>query len=124
MEDIATMNRRHALVAYVLVACTLVLGLIARAAETRKGSWTVARSDQSGKVSFGLIYRDKHNNSNHQSDWPVSDFKASTFPRPASRTSSSSSRAMRARSTPKVFSTMAKAPASFTSRLTRNTSLG
>src|SRR5215467_16295349 len=75
MEDIATMNRRHALVAYILVACTLVLGLIARAAETRTGSWTIARTEESGKVSFGLIYHNKHNNSNHQSDWPVSDFK-------------------------------------------------
>src|SRR5215468_1725354 len=79
MEDIVTMNRRHALVAYVLVACTLLLGLIARAAETRKGSWTIARSDEPGKVSFGLIYHDKHNNSNHQSDWPVSDFKGVDF---------------------------------------------
>src|SRR5499433_3187156 len=79
MEDIATMNRRHALVAYVLIACTLLLGLIARAAETRKVSWTIARSDEPGKVSFALIYQDKHNNSNHQSDWPVSDFKGVDF---------------------------------------------
>jgi len=65
-----------------LSACTLVLGLIARAADTRKGSWTIARSDEPGKVSFGLIYRDKHNNSNHQSDWPASDFKGVDFSKP------------------------------------------
>src|SRR5262249_20809735 len=79
MEDIATMNRRHALVAYILVACTLVLGLIARPADTGQGSWTMTPSDEPGKVSFGLIYHDKHNNSNHQSDWPASDFKGVDF---------------------------------------------
>ena len=31
MEDLAAMNRRHALIAYILIACTLVLALIARA---------------------------------------------------------------------------------------------
>jgi hypothetical protein len=79
MEDIANMNRRHALVAYILVASTLVLALISRAAETRAGSWTIAHSEESGKVSFGLIYHNKHDNSNHQSDWPVSDFKGVDF---------------------------------------------
>ena len=52
MEDLAAMNRRHALIAYVLIACTLVLALIVRASETRAGSWTIARSDEPGKVSF------------------------------------------------------------------------
>jgi len=79
MEDIATMNRRQALVAYVLVACTLLLTLISRAAETRTGSWTIARSDEPGKVAFALLYHSKHNNSNHQSDWPASEFKGVDF---------------------------------------------
>ena len=79
MEDLAAMNLRHALIAYVLIACTLVLALIARASETRAGSWTIARSDEPGKVSFALIYHSKHNNSNHQSDWPTSEFHGVDF---------------------------------------------
>ena len=46
MEDLAAMNRRHALIAYVLIACTLVLALIVRASETRAGSWTITHSDE------------------------------------------------------------------------------
>jgi hypothetical protein len=79
MEELAAMNRRHALVAYILIACTLVLGLIARAADTRTGSWTIAHSDEPGKVLFALIYHSKHNNSNHESDWPAGDFKGVDF---------------------------------------------
>ena len=79
MEELAAMNRRHALIAYVLIACTLVLALIARAAETRTGSWTLSHSDQPGKVEFGLIYHSQHNNSNHQSDWPAGDFHGVDF---------------------------------------------
>src|SRR6266849_778378 len=79
MEDPNAMNRRHALIAYILIACTLVLALIARASETRTGSWTISHSDEPGKVSFALIYHSKHNNSNHESDWPTSDFKGVDF---------------------------------------------
>src|SRR5216684_3449674 len=79
MEDPNAMNRRHALIAYILIACTLVLALIARASDTRTGSWTISHSDEPGKVSFALIYHSKHNNSNHESDWPTSDFKGVDF---------------------------------------------
>ncbi len=73
------MNRRHALIAYILIACTLLLALIARASDARTGSWTMSRSDEPGKVSFALIYHSKHNNSNHQSDWPTSEFQGRRF---------------------------------------------
>src|SRR5260370_11963257 len=79
MEALAAMNRRHALIHYTLIACTLVLALIARASDTRTGSWTISHSDEPGKVSFALIYHSRHNNSNHQSDWPTSDFKGVDF---------------------------------------------
>ena len=79
MEDLAAMNRRHALIAYILIACTLVLALIARASETRSGSWTISHSDEPGKVMFALIYHSRHNNSNHESDWPVSEFRGVDF---------------------------------------------
>src|SRR5882724_9944939 len=82
MEDPTAMNRRHALVAYILIACTMLLALIARASDTRTGSWTISHSDEPGKVSFALIYHSKHNNSNHESDWPASDFKGVDFSRP------------------------------------------
>ena len=49
------MNRREALLVYVLVAVTLLGGLLSRAAEDRKGDWTIHRSDEAGKVEFGLI---------------------------------------------------------------------
>src|SRR5260370_41801264 len=79
MEALAAMNRRHALIHYTLLACTHVLALIARASDTRTGSWTISHSDDPGKVSFALIYHSKHNNSNHESDWPTSDFKGVDF---------------------------------------------
>ena len=79
MEDPTAMNRRHALIAYVLIACTLVLGLIARASDSRTGSWTISHSDEPGKVSFALIYHSKHSNSNHESDWPTGEFKGVDF---------------------------------------------
>src|SRR6266436_3053355 len=79
MEDLAAMNRRHSLIAYVLIAATLLLALIARASDTRTGSWTISHSDEPGKVSFALIYHSKHNNSNHESDWPTSEFKGVDF---------------------------------------------
>src|SRR6267378_2099266 len=81
MEDHAAMNRRHAIIAYILIACTLVLALIARASDSRTGSWTISHSDEPGKVSFALIYHSKHNNSNHESDWPTSEFKGVDFGR-------------------------------------------
>jgi hypothetical protein len=78
MEE-SEMNRRNALIAYVLIACTLVFALIARAADTRTGSWAISHSDEPGKVQFALIYHDKHSNSNHQSDWSTSEFRGVDF---------------------------------------------
>src|SRR5258708_32542814 len=57
----------------------MLLALIARASDTRTGSWTISHSDEPGKVSFALIYHSKHNNSNHESDWPTSEFKGVDF---------------------------------------------
>jgi len=81
MEEYTAMNRRHALVAYILTACTLVLALVARAADSRTGSWTVTHSDEADKVQFQLIYHTEHSNSNHQSDWPKAEFKGVDFSR-------------------------------------------
>jgi hypothetical protein len=81
MEDLAAMNRRHALIAYILVACSLVLSLLARADNSRTGSWTITHSDEPGKVSFALIYHSQRSNSNHQTEWPVSEFHGVDFAR-------------------------------------------
>jgi hypothetical protein len=74
LKEGTAMNRRHALTAYALVALSLGLALIVRAADTRRGSWTIERSDEPGKVNFALISHDKHNDSNHEGDWPLGDF--------------------------------------------------
>src|SRR5262249_26356657 len=71
-------NRRDALVAYILVAFALLGSLasrVVRAAETRSGSWTLQkRSDEPGKVEFGLIEHRQHGMSSHSSDWPIGVF--------------------------------------------------
>ena len=82
MEELADMNRRNALIAYILIAGTLVLALIARAAESRSGSWTITRTDEPGKVSFALMYHSRKDNSNHQSDWATSEFHGVDFSKP------------------------------------------
>jgi hypothetical protein len=68
------MNRREALLVYVLVAVTLLGGLLSRAAEDRKGDWTIHRSDEAGKVEFGLIEHRHGGSSHHESPWPLGVF--------------------------------------------------
>ena len=69
------MNRRQALICYVLIACSLVIVLLAKAADTRTGDWTISRSDTAGTVEFSLITRQHGGYSHHQSDWPVSSLQ-------------------------------------------------
>ena len=68
------MNRRDAMISYVLVVCALLGGLISRAAETLSGSWTIARSAEPGKVEFALIHHQHGHSSSHESAWPVTAF--------------------------------------------------
>lgn len=68
------MNRRQALVCYILVVCSLVIVWAARAADKNSGDWTMRHSGEPGKVDFGLItYHD--GTSHHESNWPVSAFQ-------------------------------------------------
>ena len=46
-----------------------------QAAEDFKGNWTISSSKQAGQVHFGLIHHMHGGNSQHQSDWPVSEFQ-------------------------------------------------
>jgi len=79
MEE-SEMNRRNALMLMWLIACTLVfLALIARAADTRTGSWAISHSVERAKFSFALIYNDKHSNSIHQSDGPPANSRRRFF---------------------------------------------
>ena len=83
------MNRRDALICYVLVASlftSLAVGsLIAKAADSLSGSWTIQHSDEAGRVQFALIKNDRHGNSTHESDWPVSTFVGLDFSQPGKR---------------------------------------
>jgi len=74
-EDDLTMYRRHALIAYILVACTLVIAFLALASENLSGSWTLRHSDEPGKVAFALITHHRGGTSHHESDWPASAFQ-------------------------------------------------
>src|SRR5579885_3482668 len=74
-EDDLTMYRRHALIAYILVACTLVIAFLALASENLSGSWTLRHSDEPGKVAFALITHHRGGTSHHGSDWPASAFR-------------------------------------------------
>ena len=68
------MDRREALQIYVLVVIALVGGFISRAAEERKGDWTLHRSEESGKVEFGLIEHRHGGSSHNESSWPLGIF--------------------------------------------------
>lgn len=68
------MNRRDGLLCYVLVATCLLGALLAKAADSFSGNWTIAHSDEAGKVQFALIEHHRGGNSNHESDWPVNIF--------------------------------------------------
>jgi len=81
-EEEITMNRRHSLICYVLIACTLVIVLIARAADSRGGDWTLRRSSDPGKVEFGLITHQHGGTSQHESDWPISSFQGLDLSKP------------------------------------------
>ncbi len=64
------MERRDALIAYILVVCTLLAGWGSRAAENLAGSWTIERSDEPGKVEFTLIHHEHGNSSTHSRHGP------------------------------------------------------
>src|SRR5688572_2456728 len=44
----------------------------ASGAEQFRGNWSIAPSKEAGMVKFGITYRDDKNQSQHESDWPVS----------------------------------------------------
>jgi hypothetical protein len=49
------------------------------AAGLRSGDWTIHKSDEAGKVQFGVIEHHHGGNSNHEDDWPTSAFPGVDF---------------------------------------------
>jgi hypothetical protein len=47
--------------------------------DVRSGDWTIAKSDEAGKVEFSLIEHHHGGNSNHESDWPATAFSGVDF---------------------------------------------
>ncbi len=45
----------------------------------RTGSWTIEKSDEAGKVEFGLISHRHHGNSTHESTWGMNSFTGIDF---------------------------------------------
>jgi hypothetical protein len=52
------------------------------AADVRSGDWTIHHSDDPGKVEFSLIAHHHGENSNHESDWPMTSFPGVDFSKP------------------------------------------
>ena len=69
------MRMRRVLVYAVFVSCVLAGVVKNRAAEVRKGDWTISKSDLPGKVEFSLIEHRHDGQSSHESAWPASSFE-------------------------------------------------
>ena len=82
VEEEIAMHRRQALICYVLIACSLVIVLVVRAADSRSGDWTLHRSEEPGKVDFALITHQRGGSSHHESDWPISSFQGLDLSKP------------------------------------------
>ena len=69
------MNFRHALGALALLVSTILVAMPAKTAETYKGTWSILKSQEAGKVRFGLTHRMHGGHSQHESDWPANQFR-------------------------------------------------
>jgi hypothetical protein len=62
--------------------CLIFAVLKNHAADVRTGDWTISKSDEPGKVEFSLNVHRHGENSNHESDWPMSSFPGVDFSKP------------------------------------------
>ncbi len=80
------MRTRRTLAYLVFASCVVLFVVKNRAAdnhgEPRGGDWTISKSDDPGKVEFGLIEHHHGGRSNHESDWPASSFPGVDFSKP------------------------------------------
>jgi hypothetical protein len=65
------MKMREVIGIIALLGCILLGLKLAHAAETQSGSWTIAHSNQAGKVEFGLMQSREGHHMSNESDWPV-----------------------------------------------------
>jgi hypothetical protein len=73
------MRMRRTFAYLVFASCVVLFVVKNRAAEVHSGDWTISKSDEAGKVEFGLIEHHHGGTSNHQSDWPSSSFAGVDF---------------------------------------------
>ena len=66
-----------AIIAFAVIAIRAV-----RASDTQTGNWTLNRSDEAGKVQFGLIISREGYHSQHESDWPLAAFQGLDVTKP------------------------------------------
>ncbi len=76
------MRIRRTISFLVFSICILAAVVKNRAAEVRKGDWTISKSDEPGKVEFSLIEHHHGGTSNHQSGWPANSFQGVDFSKP------------------------------------------
>ena len=76
------MRVRRTLAYLVFASCVVFFVVKNRAAEVRRGDWTISKSDDPRKVEFSLIEHHYGGMSNHQSDWPASLFVGVDFSKP------------------------------------------
>ena len=80
------MRMRRTLAYVVFASCVILFVVKNRAAdvqsESRRGDWTISKSDEPGKVEFSLIEHHRGGMSNHQSDWPASSFQGVDLSKP------------------------------------------
>jgi hypothetical protein len=73
------MRMRRTFAYLVFASCVVLFVVKNRAAEVHSGDWTITKSDEPGKLEFGLIEHHHGGTSNHQSDWPASSFVGVDF---------------------------------------------
>lgn len=69
--------------AFLVFGLCVIVGVVlttARGANNpRSGDWTMHKSDEAGKVQFGLIEHHNGGTSNHEDEWPTSSFQGVDF---------------------------------------------
>lgn len=80
------MRMRRTLAYLVFASCVILLVIKSRASNpgngVHSGSWAISKSDEPGKVEFGLMEHRHDGMSNHQSGWPMSSFPGVDFSKP------------------------------------------
>jgi len=70
--------------AFLILGLCILWAIVAKSASAapRTGNWTIAKSEEPGKVEFSLIENHRGGNSSHESDWPTTAFPGVDFSKP------------------------------------------